>query len=73
MIKICRQLKCEHKYYKVSEFEQDICVNSYKTHLVRKIVVYCPICKKEKVLRTLDYEIMLNKRKVDKEYKNGTT
>jgi hypothetical protein len=58
---------CKHEYQKVSSYKKDI-DDTIGYKLEEVIIIYCPKCKKQKEVLTHEYEAIMNKQYLDKEY-----
>ena len=67
IFKRLKQLFCKHEFhFLVSYFDDNDAGVGYKK--VEKFIIYCPKCKKKEVHLKYDYEAIMNKQKIDKEY-----
>lgn len=68
LFKNIKKMLCSHEYTLLTVYASD----ADKSIGYRKedfYVVYCPKCKKQETLNKIDYDVMMQMRIVDKEYK----
>lgn len=60
-----KKLLCTHDYHLLTSYKAHTAEREYK----EIFVVYCPKCKNEKTLYEVDYNKLMAKQKVIKEYR----
>jgi hypothetical protein len=65
-----RQLFCNHEFQKVSSYKKDV-DDTIGYKLADIVIIYCPKCKKQKEVLLHEYEAIMNKQRLDKEYKQN--
>ena len=69
MINMIKRYFCKHEYHLLTTYKTDTDVSvGYK--LEELCIIYCPKCKSEEVVPKHKYESIMEKQRIDKEYRN---
>lgn len=61
-----KQILCNHEYHLLTSFKAHLVTREYK----EMFVVYCPKCKKERTISEIEYNKLMGKQKVIKEFRD---
>lgn len=60
---------CKHEFHSLTTFKRD--VDETLSYDLREFhIIYCPKCGKRKTVEKVEYEALMEKQRIDKEYEN---
>ncbi|QPK89891.1 hypothetical protein IEN91_05485 [Bacillus velezensis] len=59
-----KQIRCKHDYEKLVDRKWVV-----DSELIEKCLIYCPKCKKKKIVSEYKYKAIIAQKKIDEEYK----